>query len=311
MIPDTSPLPTYADHELASHSVPELMRLLLRNEDRVPRNLIDECARRGDEMAESLGELLHKDYYWGDDQTHGEWWLRYHAVMILGLIPTARAGILLIDFMHRISETENHDLADWLSGAWPVLFRNKPAAVVQQLRKLADDREEDGLLRLDAVCTVIAATRPDSPWPAQSALDWAAAIAFNRDEALVLRSLIGSMLLEFARPAHRRKLESLADMQSDDGRVFGRDDITRAYATGGQAPDWERFDDPWAFFYSPEAFEQRQRDFAEADLYPQDDEDLLPAEATYVRPTSKIGRNDPCPCGSGKKYKKCCLAPES
>jgi len=20
----------------------------------------------------------------------------------------------------------------------------------------------------------------------------------------------------------------------------------------------------------------------------------------------KIGRNDPCPCGSGKKYKKCC-----
>jgi SEC-C motif len=21
----------------------------------------------------------------------------------------------------------------------------------------------------------------------------------------------------------------------------------------------------------------------------------------------KVGRNDPCPCGSGKKYKKCCL----
>src|SRR4051812_7122926 len=24
--------------------------------------------------------------------------------------------------------------------------------------------------------------------------------------------------------------------------------------------------------------------------------------------TEKAGRNDPCPCGSGKKYKKCCLA---
>ena len=23
--------------------------------------------------------------------------------------------------------------------------------------------------------------------------------------------------------------------------------------------------------------------------------------------SEKIGRNDPCPCGSGKKYKKCCL----
>jgi hypothetical protein len=25
----------------------------------------------------------------------------------------------------------------------------------------------------------------------------------------------------------------------------------------------------------------------------------------YVRETPKVGRNDPCPCGSGKKYKKC------
>lgn len=24
----------------------------------------------------------------------------------------------------------------------------------------------------------------------------------------------------------------------------------------------------------------------------------------------KVGRNDPCPCGSGKKYKKCCGASE-
>jgi uncharacterized protein YecA (UPF0149 family) len=24
--------------------------------------------------------------------------------------------------------------------------------------------------------------------------------------------------------------------------------------------------------------------------------------------TAKVGRNDPCPCGSGKKWKKCCSA---
>ncbi len=26
-----------------------------------------------------------------------------------------------------------------------------------------------------------------------------------------------------------------------------------------------------------------------------------------VRPGSRLKRNDPCPCGSGKKYKKCCM----
>jgi SEC-C motif-containing protein len=33
-----------------------------------------------------------------------------------------------------------------------------------------------------------------------------------------------------------------------------------------------------------------------------------PTAAPFVRPTPKIGRNDPCPCGSGKKFKKCCSA---
>ena len=29
-------------------------------------------------------------------------------------------------------------------------------------------------------------------------------------------------------------------------------------------------------------------------------------ESTTIRVGKKIGRNDPCPCGSGRKYKQCC-----
>ena len=29
-------------------------------------------------------------------------------------------------------------------------------------------------------------------------------------------------------------------------------------------------------------------------------------EMSYKRTEKKVGRNEPCPCGSGKKYKKCC-----
>jgi len=31
-----------------------------------------------------------------------------------------------------------------------------------------------------------------------------------------------------------------------------------------------------------------------------------PTKQPVVRSEPKVGRNDPCPCGSGKKYKKCC-----
>lgn len=33
-----------------------------------------------------------------------------------------------------------------------------------------------------------------------------------------------------------------------------------------------------------------------------------PKRGTEVQPARQIGRNDPCPCGSGKKYKRCCMA---
>jgi uncharacterized protein YecA (UPF0149 family) len=36
---------------------------------------------------------------------------------------------------------------------------------------------------------------------------------------------------------------------------------------------------------------------------PQQRQNLRPA--TVRRDAGKVGRNDPCPCGSGKKYKKC------
>jgi hypothetical protein len=36
--------------------------------------------------------------------------------------------------------------------------------------------------------------------------------------------------------------------------------------------------------------------------------DALEARRQNIETRMKVGRNDPCPCGSGRKYKKCCLA---
>lgn len=34
---------------------------------------------------------------------------------------------------------------------------------------------------------------------------------------------------------------------------------------------------------------------------------IAPTEKQMNRKPPKVGRNEPCPCGSGKKFKKCCL----
>lgn len=43
---------------------------------------------------------------------------------------------------------------------------------------------------------------------------------------------------------------------------------------------------------------------AEADRW---NGDVWPAVVPAFNPWRGVGRNDPCPCGSGKKFKKCCL----
>jgi len=36
-------------------------------------------------------------------------------------------------------------------------------------------------------------------------------------------------------------------------------------------------------------------------------DEFMPTRQPVKRAAGHVGRNDPCPCGSGKKYKKCCL----
>ena len=48
-----------------------------------------------------------------------------------------------------------------------------------------------------------------------------------------------------------------------------------------------------------------RRPLGRGDPEPAED-DAWPVGSPIVNPSPKVGRNDPCPCGSGKKYKKCC-----
>ena len=49
--------------------------------------------------------------------------------------------------------------------------------------------------------------------------------------------------------------------------------------------------------------EDKQR---KADIVSDDDAPIPDVPVEQVQSERTAGRNDPCPCGSGKKYKKCC-----
>jgi hypothetical protein len=124
-------LPVYTAEELAVVDIEGLLELLIRNEDRVPRALIDECACRGEAMVERFATLTQPDEFWRSDAAAGEWWLRLHVVMILGLIPGERSGLMLVALMRRI-EQERDEIS---RTGFPVIGRRSLATNPMQSRR--------------------------------------------------------------------------------------------------------------------------------------------------------------------------------
>jgi uncharacterized protein len=54
------------------------------------------------------------------------------------------------------------------------------------------------------------------------------------------------------------------------------------------------------------AFQEDGGTGEDAEEVEEDEAETAPLEP-YINPFRNVGRNDPCPCGSGKKFKKCCL----
>jgi hypothetical protein len=142
------------------------------------------------------------------------------------------------------------------------------------------------------------------------------ALLDSEEELVVKCRLCCSALLNFTddsiEPARRLILGNDRDPDLTDVR---NDLVAVTMLMGIDLPESERWKED-----AKHDVEFRKKWYAEhvpPDMDDDEDEDLddyedygdepLPPLDTAVREEKKIGGNDPCPCGSGRKYKKCCL----
>ncbi len=81
------------------------------------------------------------------------------------------------------------------------------------------------------------------------------------------------------------------------GLAFSVDDVLRAFREPQRLGRYQR---SWLDFYDDRAIAERQRRWREEAA-------SAAARPAPEAPPPKVGRNEPCPCGSGRKFKKCCL----
>jgi SEC-C motif-containing protein len=94
---------------------------------------------------------------------------------------------------------------------------------------------------------------------------------------------------QWAEKSEWEQLEIVAIKDGGEGDETGEIEFIAHYRqkdkpkTHHEMALFKRYDEKWYFY---------------------DGQGVLPK--TVIRDQPKIGRNEPCPCGSGKKYKKCC-----
>jgi preprotein translocase subunit SecA len=104
-------------------------------------------------------------------------------------------------------------------------------------------------------------------------------------------------LVEFKHEAFRLFDNFTMGLREETVKTLFKFQLTPQERTGLLAePEAEEVFDNQEAFYNPE----------EPALEPTQTEQTQVTPATPVLVGNKAGRNDPCPCGSGKKYKRCC-----
>jgi hypothetical protein len=105
----TSAQPGFNREHLELCTPEELLQLLIANEDRVPRELIDECVARGPAMLPLLRSHLDDARHWEDVTDDGHWWALLHAIHILGAMEgEATAHALLAAFQRMDTSRDDH-----------------------------------------------------------------------------------------------------------------------------------------------------------------------------------------------------------
>lgn len=296
----------------------DLVELLFKEEDRLTELDLKEVISRGDEVAESLRELLINEDFWYEGQG-GDHWIPVHAIVILSALRDERSLPRLIEMVQHAYFSNHQGVIEILPAALaeygaPAIERYQNA--IAELRGAYWDNPDfssvrhtfsEALTRIartdetvrgritDFICDTFSDPKEDDSL--FLSLSAAHPVALDRDRGL-----------EALRIAYQRGAINEA--------VTGRfKDLIKSLADSDSDPAYRELESGLFAFYQPEALAARQRERLE-----KEEEQLywgegltVPAgytvtEEGVIRSSEKVGRNEPCPCGSGRKYKKCCGA---
>jgi hypothetical protein len=269
-----------------------MIDLLSTEEDRLSRAAVDEILRRPG-LAPRLIALIDEEELWTAHDPSA--WAPIHATFIVAAMKPAGGLDAVLRALERSAKNEETflmDVADSLLAAFGP----------------------------ESVPALVAAFEHASPYPRIWINDALAHLAVAHPKT---RDAVRAHLRRVGLEDKRKEVASCAAQNLLGlGGEPDRDALS-VFVDRGLVDEADEYSIPpaldWLRFYDPDAIAERQEDGEEPE---EEVDEMIAADpaldvlsrldepssgpAPIVNAEAKVGRNDPCPCGSGRKYKKCC-----
>lgn len=265
----------------------------------VNKKFAQEIAGRRDAVFH-MRKLIQNGLYWYQTGP-GKGWSPIHAIFILALIRNREALQLLLDTIRY----RNEELSDWLTENVSSLLVAFGKEAIEPLKEFTEDETLESFARSTATTALKVLARNFPQYENDIKLHLIKLLKSTEDDAFA--GLVADDLASFHDPSVLPDIHRAFEMERIDGMVIGEeeiiDTINNVYHDIDEAEFKRNTEDPLNHF------SRRNIEYLHNLHYVRSKEKYVkPAE---VKPSKeKIGRNDPCPCGSGKKYKKCHMGKE-
>ncbi|HLV80558.1 MAG TPA: DUF1186 domain-containing protein [Chthonomonadaceae bacterium] len=280
------------------HDLPEPYARLQTLGDDFTTDAYDEIvaeiqARDAPATAARLLEMtLDETYYEYEGEDDPRVWTRLHALMVLSRLGEA-AQIAIEPLLPLLGEED-----DYLREEMPLFYRAMGSPAIEPLTRTLMNPEIEMYTRVGAGDSLeeIAEAHPETREAIVPILEQA--LMAERRHPELAGFLVGNLM-----DLGSRESLPLIEQAFAEGRV-DEDIITMPYVQEhfrrleSGLPTQGIFFLPWQ---EENVEEDPEEEVASAHGLPREE------NVPYVSKV-KVGRNDPCPCGSGKKYKKCCGA---
>ena len=305
------------------------IKFLYQHDFNIPHEIVKKIlALPRQTLIEDLEKVLKDtidrfDFFRKQDWANNQLAFQLHALWLLADLKATEALPTVLDILKQNSDFHDFWFSDFLTeNFWESVYHiagNK----LEQLKEVVFHPTSDWAAR-DIPSTVVAQIALYQPVRRQEAIDWFQSV-FEKFESLdtgdpiididVVGALIAnaiflheSSLLPSIQNLYAQKKvneDLIGDYQSVENDLISDKSIRwekkRLHQTA-----YERYEYAMKHWYYLQKRYDEDFELKEEKARKRAQQSLLSRLQKPLMSTQKVGRNEPCPCGSGKKYKKCC-----